>query len=335
MKTILIATNTNHEWSKFIYNEIVGLLSPCCYNVNKDALHSACYSKEGNKSEVCKLTHNVTEQSVTICQSDHEIEGLIPDLILHPFETGETMLYPDETRCVRLVCGSVLTDNELRVCADKLELPLSIIQKVAWLSGVRVEAVQGVLLAGGRSSRMGTDKASLPLGETTLAESLSGQLNQYCDNLLISIARNKQSPIENVRVVVDKIDGMGPLAGIYSSLTESYSRVSLIVACDIPYIHPMLVRKMFMYCKEYDIVVPSFKADTVEPMMAVYTKACLGAIEFLLDRETLRVKDLFSICKTKVVAWSDSTWYANLNTRDEYEAYCNAQSIKTDYKNMN
>lgn len=329
MSTILISTD-KIDWAQFIADEIICLLLTCCFNVNKDASHSEDYLKENNKHIECKLTHSVTKESVTICRSTHEVNGLIPDLLLHPFETGNAILYPHETRCVRMVCGSVMSDSELRACAEKLGLPFSIIQKTAWLSGVRIENVQGILLAGGKSSRMGSDKASLPLGETTLAGSLKAQLDKYCDNLLVSIARDKQSPIENVRVVVDKIDGKGPLAGIYSSLTESNSRVSLVVACDIPYVHPMLVRKMLMFCNDYDIVVPSFKTDTVEPMMAVYTKACLGAIESLIDRNVLRVKDLFTICKTKIIAWSDNTWYANLNTRNEYEAYCNANAKNID-----
>lgn len=326
MRTILITTTTNHGWSQFIYDEIVSLLSVCCQNVNNGNLPVVDTIKTDNY-KCCQLTCGVTMQSVTIYQSDHEIERIIPDLVIQPFETGDTMVYPYETRCSRMVCGSTMSDNELHVYADKLQLPLSILQKIAWLSGVRIEPVQGILLAGGKSSRMGTDKALLPLGETTLAASLAGLLVHYCDNLLVSIAKGKQSQLENVRVVVDKYDGLGPLAGIYSALTETYSRVSLVVACDIPYIHPMLIRKMLSLCNEYDIVVPSFKEDTVEPMMAVYTKACLDAIKMLLDRKKLRVKDLFTICKTKVIPWSDSTWYANLNTRSDYEAYCNANSI--------
>jgi molybdopterin-guanine dinucleotide biosynthesis protein A len=84
-----------------------------------------------------------------------------------------------------------------------------------------------------------------------------------------------------------------------------------------------------MFCNDYDIVVPSFKTDTVEPMMAVYTKASLAAVESLIDRNVLRVKDLFNICKTKIITWSDNSWYANLNTMNDYETYCIANSIKT------
>jgi molybdopterin-guanine dinucleotide biosynthesis protein A len=332
MRTILIATIKNYGWSQFIADEIVSHLSLCSQNVNKENLHPVVSEKENCNNEDCQLTQGITVQSVTIFQSDHEIDGFIPDLLIQPFETNNATLYPDNTRCARIVCGSVMSDNELRVCADNLGLPFSILQKIAWLSGVRVETIQGILLAGGKSSRMGTDKASLPLGETTLAASLAGMLEKSCDNLLVSIAKGKQSPLENVRVVVDKYDGFGPLAGICSALTESYSRVSLVVACDIPYVHPMLIRKMLSFCNDYDIVVPSFKADTVEPMMAVYTKACLGAIEMQIDRKKLRVTDLFNICKTKIIAWPDNAWYANLNTRDEYNAYCNANFIKMDHK---
>lgn len=332
MKNILIASINNHVWNQFIADEIVSLLSSCFQNVNKMNLYPVDSGKDNFKNKKCQLTDDISAQSVSIYLSDHEIDGIVPDLIIQPFETGDAMLYHDNTHCARMVCSSVISDNELHQCADKLGISSSIIKQIAWLSGVRVETVQGILLAGGKSSRMGTDKASLPLGESTLAASLAEMLKQWCDNLLVSIAKGKQSPLENVQVVIDKHDESGPLGGICSALTETHSRVSLVVACDIPYIHPMLIRKMLSFCNEYDIVVPSFKNDTVEPLMAVYTKTCLDAIGMMLDRRMLRVKDLFNMCKTKTVTWSDSAWYANLNTRDEYNDYCNANIIKTDNK---
>ncbi|NLD93951.1 MAG: molybdenum cofactor guanylyltransferase [Fibrobacter sp.] len=332
MKNILIVPFNSHAWNQFITDEIESLLSLSFQNVNKVNVYQSDSVEDDFKNKKSQSTDALAVQSVSIYLGDHEIDGLVPDLILQPFETGDAMLYRDTAHCARMVYGSVMSDNELHLCADKLGVSLSVIKKMAWLSGVKVETVQGILLAGGKSSRMGTDKASLTLGETTLGASLAEMLEQSCDNLLVSIAKGKQSPIENIRVVVDKYDGLGPLAGICSSLTETDSRVSFVVACDIPYIHPMLIRKMLSFCNEYDIVVPSFKAGTVEPLMAVYTKKCLGAIETLLDMKMLRVKDLFNMCKTKTVAWSDSAWYANLNTREEYNAYCNANVIKTHIK---
>ncbi len=332
MKSILIVPINNYAWNQFIADEIVSLLSPCFQNVNTVNLYPVDSEKDCFKNKKCQLTDYSIAQSVSIYMSGHEIDGLVPDLILQPFETGDAILYRDTTHCARIACGSMMSDNELHKCADKLGVSSSIIKQIAWLSGVRVENVQGILLAGGKSLRMGTDKASLPLGETTLVASLAEMLKLWCDNLLVSIAKGKQSPLENVQVVVDKHDESGPLAGICSALTETHSRVSLVVACDIPYIHPMLIRKMLSFCNEYDIVVPSFKTDTVEPLMAVYTKACLGKIEILLDRKRYRVKDLFNMCKTKTVTWSDNAWYANLNTWDEYNAYCNTNMMKTHNK---
>jgi len=320
MIIIAISDISDTEWKKWFTQELVSLLSQTsdCLQKNIVAIEA------GSEISYDEFKVKYGDASYVIIAGNIRICGLKPDLVLYPFDMEKSLIYKDPYDCISLLYGSTLSPGDLNHYSEKLEMPLNIMKKIAWLCGVRTQSVQGVILAGGRSSRMGTDKARLKLGESTLSGLLVSIIRPYCDDIVISVAKGKKSPVENIAVIEDVTDGMGPLMGIYSALQNSSHRICLITACDIPYIHPLLIRKMLSFTDEYDVVVPSFNEGRVEPLMGIYTRNCLMAISEMLNNNKLRVSDLFAICKTKRIFDFNGQWYANLNTPDEYLTYCNS-----------
>ncbi len=150
-----------------------------------------------------------------------------------------------------------------------------------------------LILAGGRSSRMGQDKAWLDLAGEPLIERVARRLVPLAAEIVFSandpaafadlIAR---LPVP-ARVAVDEYPGAGPLAGLHAGLAAAGNDLLLAVATDMPFIDRGLVELMVHACRTADAAVPlvtapGFDAPQPEPLHALYRKSCLPAIEAAL-----------------------------------------------------
>ncbi len=150
-----------------------------------------------------------------------------------------------------------------------------------------------LILAGGRSSRMGQDKAWLDLDGVPLVERVARRLLPLAAEFVFSandVARYAELagrlPVP-ARVVQDEYVGVGPLAGLHAGLRAAANDVVLAVATDMPFVNHRLVREMVAACPDVDAVVPrvkakGFEAPQPEPLHALYRKSCLSAIEAAL-----------------------------------------------------
>lgn len=143
-----------------------------------------------------------------------------------------------------------------------------------------------IILAGGRSSRMGTDKALLPFTNTphsTFLTHLAATLSSLCDELLL-VARDEEQAARykvdaaNVRIVTDKVPDYGPLMGIYSGLSAIQAAKALIVAVDMPFVQPALVSLLLARASATAMTVPVVNA-VPQVLCAVYPRSLLPLIE--------------------------------------------------------
>ncbi len=142
-----------------------------------------------------------------------------------------------------------------------------------------------IILAGGRSSRMGTDKALLPLTNTshsTFLAHLAATLSSLSDELFL-VARDEEQAARyqetaNVRIVIDKVPDYGPLMGIYSGLSAIQAVKALIVAVDMPFVQPALVSLLLARASTSAITVPMVN-DVPQVLCAVYPRSLLPRIE--------------------------------------------------------
>jgi molybdopterin-guanine dinucleotide biosynthesis protein A len=143
----------------------------------------------------------------------------------------------------------------------------------------------GAVLAGGRSVRMGTDKARLTVqGEPLLTRQLRLLAAAGADARLVAGPENPALPLPpDVRWVLDRQPGWGPLAGLESSLTASLTDLLLVVAVDLPALTPELLRRLLAVARPGCGVVP-LQAGGAEPLVALYPRVALAEITARLNR---------------------------------------------------
>jgi molybdopterin-guanine dinucleotide biosynthesis protein A len=153
--------------------------------------------------------------------------------------------------------------------------------------------ISGVVLAGGQSRRLGRNKALEKIGGVPLIERAVGALGQLSDDLVIVTNDPALYGGLGARLIGDVWPGMGSLGGIYSGLREARYERALVVACDMPFLNLSLLRFMVELAQDYDVIIPRFDGY-LEPLHAIYSRACLGPIEAQLAEADLRIINFLS-----------------------------------------
>lgn len=192
------------------------------------------------------------------------------------------------------------------------------------------EPVGGIILAGGQSRRMGTNKALLrtePDGPTLLEKVLTA-LRQVTAEVLLVTNRPEEYTWLGLPVVSDNYKVGASLAGLEAGLSAAKYEYNLVVACDMPYINPELLRYLVKRRRDYDALVPVSAERQPETLCAVYSQSCLPAIRQRLERGEFKMAGWFSEVKTVFVeAHELETFdpalesFINLNTPEEFEQY--------------
>lgn len=143
-------------------------------------------------------------------------------------------------------------------------------------------------MAGGKSSRMGTNKALLPVGRETLIGKAVNTLKSLFPEIILVTNEPELYQDLGVKLIKDLIPGCGPLGGIHAALVASPYRYNFVVACDMPFLEPQLIRFMVEQAPGYDGVVPAI-GGRFEPLHAVYAKSCLPPIEECLRNHITKI----------------------------------------------
>ena len=186
--------------------------------------------------------------------------------------------------------------------------------------------MSAVILAGGKSSRMGQDKAFLKIGNRTIVEYQLQRLSPLFEELLLSTNLPEKFAHLGLETVQDFIPDRGPLVGIYSSLLKARYSHLFAIACDMPFISPGLITYMKEDCKDYDVTVPETERG-LEPLHAIYSKTCLPVMKEYMDKKDGkgRVIEFFPEVKVRVVTKEEisripggNEAFLNFNTMEEY-----------------
>ena len=160
-----------------------------------------------------------------------------------------------------------------------------------------------IILAGGKSSRLGRSKALQVIEGKNLIQWVIDRLATLSTEIIIATAHGEAIPCSSAvrtKTVADTYLGKGPLMGIYSGLMASSSSRAIVVGCDTPFLSVGLLEYMTQICTIFDVVAPRIN-DKLEPLCAVYSKNCLIPIRGLLEQDELRIRKLFSTVKVKYV----------------------------------
>jgi molybdopterin-guanine dinucleotide biosynthesis protein A len=189
-------------------------------------------------------------------------------------------------------------------------------------------AVSVAVLAGGQSRRMGQDKAFLPVGGRPVVERVVERVGPLSDDLLL--IANTRAPYSHLagRLVSDVYPGQGPLGGIYTALQAARHEHCLVVACDMPFLNPGLLRYLIGLAglsAAYDVVIPRVE-EFPETLHAVYGKRCLEPIQRRLLAGQLKIVGFFDEVRVRYVERDDVARFdpefhsfLNMNTPSDWE----------------
>jgi len=192
------------------------------------------------------------------------------------------------------------------------------------------EKATAIIMAGGGSRRMGTDKSMLDIEGRPIIQRTCQQLAACFEQILISAKNADRYAFLGFQIVPDKIPEQGPLMGIASALEVSANELNFVIACDIPRIELRYVRRILSeaYNSDADIVVPVTNEGKYEPLFAVYRRSALKDINKILLSGGRKISDVFDSCKVKEVKLGASL--VNLNTMTEYKEFQKSSNIKSD-----
>jgi molybdopterin-guanine dinucleotide biosynthesis protein A len=186
----------------------------------------------------------------------------------------------------------------------------------------------GIVLAGGKSTRMGTSKAWLPFGPETMLQRVLRLLGDVVGPIVVVAAADQELPVLPAGVVVtcDEREGRGPLEALRAGLKALPLEcdAAYVTSCDAPLLVPDFVRRMLELSQGYDVAVMEIDGFA-HPLSAIYRRSTLPHIERLLAADRLRPLFLFEAVRTRRV-WPDEMTVdldlrtlRNLNTREDYE----------------
>jgi len=192
------------------------------------------------------------------------------------------------------------------------------------LAGTRwllTEDATAIVLAGGRSRRMGTDKSMLPIDGRPMIDHICRQLRGTFRQVLISANDVEKFSFLGLDVIPDKICDEGPLRAVASALEASGNELNLVVSCDIPRIRLPVVRRILAEAEEADIVIPVTGEGQVQPLFAVYRRNIRRHLEDALASGARRFSDIYGLCRVRRKELGETDWFTNLNTRADYERF--------------
>ena len=188
----------------------------------------------------------------------------------------------------------------------------------------KIQGVTGVILAGGESRRMGSDKSLLPIHGARFIDHVYTRMAALFDEVLI--VTNSPDLYSEIpcRKVPDIYYAQGALAGVHSGLAHAKTEQAFVVGCDMPFISPAVIRQICSHADEGDLVMPH-SSNGHEPLHALYSKSCLPAMEQVLDAGQKRIMLFFDQVRlvelpaTEIQKYDpEEKSFQNINTAEDY-----------------
>jgi len=259
------------------------------------------------------LLARIPPGAVVICESNSARRVIEPGLFLVLRRADETALKPS--------CAAVVhhADRVVQFRGDGWDLaPDSL--AIAGDRWVWRPDATAVILAGGESRRMGTDKSLCDVGGRPLIAHVAAQL-AYFPERLIGASDPAKYAFLGLPVVPDRAPGHGPLMGILSCVERAAHDRCFVTACDIPRLDPTFVLGLIDQAADVDVVMPRLPDGRTEPLLAVYRRSIVPAATELLAAGPRRIVALLDRVRVRHVPFGPPAWYRNLNSPDDLAAW--------------
>jgi len=179
--------------------------------------------------------------------------------------------------------------------------------------------VTGIILAGGKSSRIGQNKALLELSGKKIIEIIYEKISPLFNDVIIISNILEYYKFMKLKIYKDIYLGLGPLAGIHSGLINSRTEKNFIISCDLP----LITREAVDYIKNFNSdksVVIYKKSGLIQFLCGIYNKKCLPVLDDLLKSNNLKVRDFIAKIDVEILdaeIFPDEIFF-NLNTIQDY-----------------
>jgi molybdopterin-guanine dinucleotide biosynthesis protein A len=181
-----------------------------------------------------------------------------------------------------------------------------------------------IVLAGGKSSRMGSPKALLLFDDKPLVVHIVAMLGRLCAEVIVVAAPGQDLPSLPATLVRDDVAHQGPVGGIYYGLSAARNDVCFVTACDSAFLSARLITHLLSAIAEHDVVVPHWQ-QRFQPLHAVYRKSVAPLLAAQLARGELRLVSLFDKVRTRRIDEDelrrfdpDGASFFNMNTPEDY-----------------
>lgn len=188
---------------------------------------------------------------------------------------------------------------------------------------MNTKQITGIVLAGGRSLRMGTDKSMMKLNGKPLIEYSIDALRPLCHNVVIS-SNNFIYDFTGCEVWPDELPYQAPIVGIYSCLKRSTTDINIILSCDMPMMSTETLEYLLVNSKDHDITVPMHGDGFIEPLCGIYKKSSLGILKEFIDKgnfhlhESIRAASHRWITFDPQLPFFSDNMFLNINTPDDF-----------------
>lgn len=197
---------------------------------------------------------------------------------------------------------------------------------------IKMSQITPLILAGGKSRRMGTNKSFVPLAGKPMIEIIVEKLKGIfpLPPILVTNSPELYSYL-NLEMTEDIIKDKGPLGGIHAGLSSSPTQFNFIFGCDMPFLNLGLICYMVEQIGEEDLIIPRH-GTCLEPLHAIYSKDCLKSIEKALSLGSLKIQSFFPDVKIRYIEKNEVEvfepqlkCFSNINTQQDLE---NAQCFR-------
>ncbi|HID96707.1 MAG TPA: molybdenum cofactor guanylyltransferase [Thermodesulfobacteriaceae bacterium] len=187
-------------------------------------------------------------------------------------------------------------------------------------SEIPLEIRTAAVLAGGRSSRFGTNKALAPWFNGCVIDAVVAAAKKSADDVIIISCNHELYRYLNLPVYPDTVPDIGPLAGLHSALSHSKGSRVLLLACDMPLVTPGMLNWLWEISPESPVTAPELHTG-IEPLHAIYHKSILPLVEHQMSAGELSLKSLIAKTPNHIV-----TREVIVNTGFDPDCLCNANT---------
>ncbi len=185
-----------------------------------------------------------------------------------------------------------------------------------------MEKIGGIILAGGKSSRMGQDKALMKIGDKTLIGYVYEIINAFTSEIVIS-SNTDDYGFLNCKTIPDIYQNIGPIAGIHASLKKSKYDKNIVISCDTPFVSKTIISELIKASSGYDITILR-NNKFIEPLIGIYNKNILENLEKIISNKKYSIQKFIYSSKhnivdiDKTILDESKNSFININNQEEF-----------------